>query len=192
MHSSHAIARLTLALAAVASLAAPAGATTLMRAGLDELVRGNETIVQGRVVDIHSYWSADHSFIMTDVRVRPGTIFKGSGSRSEDMTFTLPGGTVGETTVLLIGMPELVPGSEYLLFLNREELPGAIERLTVRDLVQGVFEVASVRGSKRAFSQAIGHPLLTDSNGAAEPIGGRDGLEIGDMTRQIQSILTER
>jgi len=192
MHLSPRFARFTLALAAAALFAAPAGATTLMRAGLDELVRGNATIVQGKVVDIHSYWNADHSFILTDVRMRPNQFFKGVGRPSEDVTFTLPGGTVGETSVVLIGMPELVPGSEYLLFLNREELPGAIERLTVRDLVQGAFEVANVRGVKRVFSQAIGTPLVADRNGHSDVIGGRDGLDLGDMTRQIQNILGER
>ena len=82
MHLSPRFARFTLALAAAALLAAPAGATTLMRAGLDELVRGNETIVQGKVVEIHSYWNADHSFILTDVRVRPNEVFKGGVRRS--------------------------------------------------------------------------------------------------------------
>lgn len=192
MHLSPRFARFTLALAAAALFAAPAGATTLMRAGLEELVRGNETIVQGKVVEIHSYWNADHTFILTDVRVRPNEVFKGVGRPSEDVTFTLPGGTVGETSVILIGMPELVPGSEYLLFLNREELPGAVERLTVRDLVQGAFDVASVRGQKRVFSQAIGTPLVADREGRTDVIGGREGLDIGEMTRQIKTFLGER
>ena len=192
MHKSPVLARFTLALAAAALFAAPAGATTLMRAGLDELVRGNETVVQGKVVDIHSYWNADHTFILTDVRVRPNTFFKGLGRSSEDVTYTLPGGTVGETSVILIGMPELVPGSEYLLFLNREDLPGATDRLTIRDLVQGAFDVANVRGQKRVFSQAIGTPLVADRGGLTDVVGGRDGLDLGDMTRQIHRILGER
>jgi hypothetical protein len=192
MHLSPRLTRFTLALATAVLCAAPAGATTLMRAGLDELVRMNETIVQGKVVDIHSYWNADHSFILTDVRVRPNEYFKGAGRPTEDLTFTLPGGTVGETSVILIGMPELAPGSEYLLFLNREDLPGAEARLTVRDLVQGAFEVATVHGQKRVFSQAIGTPLVADRDGLTGVIGGRDGLDIGDMTRQIKNLLGER
>ena len=192
MHLSPRFARFTLALAAAALFAAPAGATTLMRAGLDELVRGNETIVQGKVVEIHSYWNADHSFILTDVRVRPSAYFKGIGRPAEDVTFTLPGGTVGETSVVLIGMPELVPGSEYLLFLNREELPGMASRLTVRDLVQGAFDVATVRGQKRVFSQAIGTPLVADHEGRTDVIGGRDGLDLGDLTSQIRTLAGER
>lgn len=192
MHLSPRFARFTLALAAAALLAAPAGATTLMRAGLDELVRGNATIVQGKVVEIHSYWNADHSFILTDVRVRPNEVFKGGVRRSEDVTFTLPGGTVGETSVVLIGMPDLAPGSEYVLFLNREELPGNVERLTIRDLVQGAFEVANVRGEKRAFSMAIGTPLVPDHRGFSDVVGGRDGLALGDMATKIQSLINER
>jgi hypothetical protein len=188
MHRSRVLARLTLALAAAATFAVPAGATTLMRAGLDELVRGNELIVSGRVVDIHSYWNADHTFILTDVRVRPDTFLKGTRRVSEDVTFTLPGGTVGETTVLLIGVPEMVPGSDYVVFLNREELPGAADRFTVRDLVQGVFDVATIRGQKRVFSQAIGHPLMSDPSGSSEPVGGRDGLDVGEFGAQVRTL----
>lgn len=189
MHRSHPLARLTLALAATALFAVPAGATTLLRAGLDELVRGNELILQGRVLDVHSYWNADHTFILTDVRLRPESFLKGTRRADEDVTLTLPGGTVGETTVLLIGTPEMVPGSDYVVFLNREELPGFADRLTVRDLVQGVFEVASVRGQRRVFSQALGHPLLSDPSGSDEAVGGRDGLEFGDFHSRVRAIL---
>ncbi len=176
---------------AVAALAVPASATTLIRQGLENLVRQNENVVQGKVVDIHSYWNADHSFIFTDVRVRPtNTVRRNQPER--DVTFTVMGGTVGETTVLVIGSPELVPGSEYLLFLNREDLPGAPQMLTVRDLVQGVFEVANVNGKRRMFSQAIGTPLSPDGFGRTDVPGGEEGLEADDMIRQIREIAGDR
>lgn len=176
---------------AVAALAVPAGATTLIRQGLEQLVQNNANIVQGKVVDVHSYWNADHDFIFTDVRVRPTADVR-RNQPQRDVTFTLMGGTVGETTVLIIGSPELVPGSEYLLFLNREDLPGAPGTLTVRDLVQGVFEVASVNGQRKAFSQALGTPLVPDGFGRTDVPGGEDGVGIDDMIRQIREIAGDR
>src|SRR5262249_43040256 len=150
-----------LGLVLTALIAIPAGATTLLREGLEGLTAENETIVYGRVLDIHSYWNADHTFILTDVRVRPSQVLKGNRSTSE-VGFTLLGGTVGDVTTLIIGGPELVPGSDYVLFLNHETLPGARQVLTVRALCQGAFNVSDLGAGRRAFSQALDHPLLPD------------------------------
>src|SRR5262245_6605651 len=127
-------------LAALALLGFPARATTLIREGLESLVIHNQDIVLGRVLETHSAWNPDHSFILTDVRVRPAQILKGS-RLARDITFTVMGGTVGDLTTLIIGGPEIVPGSDYLFFLNREDLPGAPRRNTIRGLAQGAFDI---------------------------------------------------
>jgi hypothetical protein len=138
-----------------------------------------ETVVQASVLEIHSYWDAGHTFIFTDVRVRPSKLFKGDAT--DDLTFTVMGGTVGQTTTLIIGGPDLAPGAEYMLFLSRTDLPGTPGRLTVRDLCQGVFTVRH----GRAFSGAIGEPLLPDARGNAEVPGGAEGLPIETLVQQI-------
>jgi hypothetical protein len=176
---------------AVAALAAPATATTLIRQGLEDLVQNNENVVQGKVLDIHSYWNPDHTFIFTDVRVRPTASVR-RNPIARDVTFTVMGGTVGETTVLVIGSPELVPGSEYLLFLNPVDMPGGARMLTVRDLVQGVFEVGVVNGQRRMFSQALGTPLVPDAHGRTDVPGGEQGFEMDDMIRQIRELAGEQ
>jgi len=191
MHWLRFVVRAVLVLAAAALTAAPAAATTLIRQGLENLVRENESIVQGKVLDLHSYWNQDHNMILTDVRVRPSAGLKGVG-RDRDVTFTLVGGTVGETTVLIVGGPELVPGSEYLLFLNREDLPGSPHSLTVRDLVQGVFEAGTVKGEQRFFSQALRHPLSPDAQGRTDVPGGEEGMGAAEMMRQIRQVIDEQ
>lgn len=183
--------RLVTPLLAVAALAAPAAATTLIRQGLENLVHENGMIVQGKVVDLHSYWNQDHTFILTDVRVRPTTGFK-SFRPGNDVSFTILGGMVGETTTLIVGGPVLVPGTEYLLFLNNEDLPGVAQALTVRDLVQGVFEVGIVNGQRRFFSQALGHPLTPDVQGRSDVPGGDAGIEASDMMAQIRKAIDEQ
>lgn len=179
------IVALVLLLLAVAAV--PAVATTLVRQGLDRLTAENEIVVHGRVLDIHSYWNDDHSFILTDVRVRPGQVMKGALA-SGDVTFTILGGSVGEISTLIVAGPDLVPGSDYLLFLNREDLPGAARRLTVRDLAQGVFAVEK----GRAFSQAIGHPLMPDASGLTDAPGGEEGMTLDEITRQIRQFAGDR
>ena len=168
-----------LVLIAVAFAAIPASATTLVRQGLDRLTAENEMVVHGRVIDIHSYWNAAHTLILTDVHVRSSKQLK--GARAEDLTFTVMGGTVGETTTLIVGGPDLAPGSEYVLFLSRIDLPGTPGRLTVRDLCQGVFTVRN----GRAFSEAAGEPLVPDAQGSAEAPGGAEGLALETLAQQI-------
>jgi len=175
------------AFAIAASVVAPAGATTLIRESLDELVRSNRTIVVGEVVDTHSYWNADGTFILTDVRVIAHDVLKGN-AQDREITLTVMGGQVGEITTLIIGNPDLVPGNSYVLFLNDEELPGG-KALTVRSLVQGTFDVKMGRDGLRAISQAIQHPLLPDGRGSYEAEGGQEGFPLNSMTQSIREIV---
>lgn len=172
-----------LVLLALILAAIPASATTLVRQGLDKLTAENEMVVHGRVLDLHSYWNADHSFILTDVRVRPSQIVK--GSNGGDVTLTVMGGQVGELSTVIIGGADLAAGSEYVLFLSHVDLPGAAHRLTVRDHVQGVFEV--VKG--RAHSQAFGQPLYPDLEGRVDVPGGEEGLALDELVRQVRQNL---
>src|SRR5215510_2361160 len=160
--SHFAVRKLPLVPIVLALAATSGGATTLVRQGLDQLTTGSETIVLATVLDIYSYWNADHSFILTDVRVRPSRILK--GDPTGDVTCTIMGGSVGDVTTLIVGGADLAPGSEYMLFLSHADLPGAANRLTIRDHSQGVFEIVG----HRAFSQAVGDPLLPDKQGMVD------------------------
>ena len=183
--------RFILGLVLTALAAVPARATTLVRQGLEGLTAGNDLIVHGRVLDLHSYWNADHTFILTDVRIGASDVLKGDRATRE-VSFTLLGGSVGDITTLIIGGPELVPGSDYVLFLNRELLQGGREFLTVRDLMQGAFEVADRGAGRRAFSQALDHPLLPDAQGNADPPGGIEGFTLDDMIQRVRALAGDR
>jgi len=191
MRLSPHVTRFALALVLTVLAAIPAGATTLIRSGLDQLTAENEAVVYGRVLDIHSYWNSEHTMIMTDVRVRASQVMKGDRAARE-ITFTLLGGTVGEITTLIIGGPELVPGSDYVLFLNRERLHGDRQVLTVRDLVQGAFEIADIGAGRRVYSQALAHALLPDAGGLSDPPGGSEGLTLDDMLTQVRQLAGDR
>jgi len=180
--------RCVMAFAIAASAVAPAGATTLIRESLDELVRSNRTIVVGEVVDVHSNWNADGTFILTDVRITAHDVLKGN-VKDRELTLTIMGGRVGETTTLIIGNPNLVPGNSYVLFLNQEDLPG-VKALTVRDLVQGAFDVTIGKDGLRAVSQANAHPLLPDARGSFEAEGGREGFQLNSMMQTIREIVS--
>lgn len=160
-------------------LTATASATTLVHRSLDRLTSDNETIVEATVLDIHSYWNPEHTFIFTDVHARLSQVLK--GLPGDELSFTVMGGSVGPTTTLIVGGPDLAPGLDYVLFLARTDLPGAPDRLTIRDLCQGVFDVQD----GRAFSQARGELLLPDAMGRTEVPGGDEGIALDRLTQQI-------
>lgn len=165
-------------------IATPADATTLRRAGLDELAASNERVVVGEVVDAISYWNEDKTFILTDVRIAPDETIKGKVEGL--VTVTLLGGKVGDLTTLIVGGAELIPGRSYVLFLNPENLPGARQALTLRDHSQGAFEIIEKKGELRAISQASRHPLAPDRNGRIDAPGGVEGLPLGTLIRNLR------
>lgn len=170
---------------AVALAAAPAGATTLRRAGLDDLVAANRTIVVAEVVDAVSYWNAEATMILTDVRVAPTEVLKGEVGGGL-LTLTLQGGTVGDTSVLIVGGADLAVGRSYVLFVDRDVLPGVGRVDTVREHSQGVFEIVEQPAGRRAVSAASRHPLVPDAAGNAEPPGGAAGLALDELTLAIR------
>ncbi|MES1245765.1 MAG: hypothetical protein ABUT39_29430 [Acidobacteriota bacterium] len=186
MNVAKGLLRGAMAFVIAASVVAPASATTLVRESLDGLVAGNRAVVVGEVLDASSYWNEDHTFILTDVRVAVHEAVKGRVDR--EITVTLMGGQVGDITTLIVGGPELIPGNSYVLFLNEENLPGVERALTVRDLVQGAFDVRIGEGGLRAISQAIKHPLLPDARGSYEPEGGAEGFPLNSMIQSIRDI----
>jgi hypothetical protein len=169
---------------AIAASTMSAGATTLIRASLDDLAARNRAIVVGEVVEAKSYWNKDHTFILTDVRLALDDVLKGDVSK--ELKVTIMGGRVGDLTTLIVGGPELIPGNSYVLFLNEESLPGVERALTVRDLSQGAFEVKIGRGGLRAVSQASGQSLVPDRSGFSEAPGGVEGLPFLEMVQSVR------
>lgn len=165
--------------------AVPAGATSLRRASLDGLVASNRLIVVGEVLEASSYWNADGTFMLTDVRISAVDVLKG-GVADREVTLTLLGGTVGDLTTLIIGGAELIPGRAYVLFLDRQDLPGVEKALTVSDHSQGVFDLEMTGTGLRALNQARKHALVPDDLGLTEPPGSREGVAFSTLIQEIR------
>ena len=189
MQSAGAIA---LAWALSGGLAIPAGALTLIRAGLDDLVAGNGTVVVATVEGAKSYWNRDASFILTDYRLKATQVLKGRVER--DFVLTLMGGTAGEFTTLIPGGADLQTGRSYVLFLRDEELPGTEKVTTVAEHSQGVFSIEDRDGVEWAVSQAAGEALIPDEedprDGADVP-GGSKGMSLDELTRSIAELVAQ-
>jgi hypothetical protein len=117
MRTMRKLARMGLLIAIAAGVVAPAGATTLVRQSLEDLVAANSRIVVGEVVDTYSYWNKEKNFILTDVRFSVTEVIKGA-PRDTELKLTILGGEVGDLATVIIGGAELIPGHSYVLFLS--------------------------------------------------------------------------
>ena len=167
---------------------AVAEASTLGRVGLDYLVAENDTIVVGEAVAARSYWNPARTFILTDVEISVSQTLK--GRVGDEITVTVPGGTVGELTSVIVGGATLVPGHQYVLFLDRVNLAGVGDVLMIHDHGQGAFDVEMAGSELRAFSQARRHELLGDAAGKIEPVGGAEGLPLVDLLETVRDLET--
>ena len=173
------------ALALAAGGVAPAGATSLIRQSLDDLVARNRSVVVGQVLEAKSRWNEEGTFIVTDYRVQVDDVLKG-GAKGREVTVTLLGGTVGDLTTLIIGGAELRPGRSYVLFL-KDGVEG-VEGVTLPDHSQGAFEDVKAKDGLRAVSQGLRHPLLPDVRGHVDVPGGAEGLPLTSLMKSVREI----
>lgn len=184
MNMSRRASRWGIILVLLAAFTAPVSATVLVRMDLEKLTAGNELIVVGEVVDAYSYWNEEGSFILTDVQLIATEVLRGTVEQ-ERITITLMGGTIGDLSTIIVGGAELEPGRSYVLFLNRESLPGVKSSLTVRDHCQGAFDLKPTAGGLRAISQAFNQPLIADQSGKSEAAGGAQGYPLEALRQSI-------
>lgn len=113
-----------------------AHATLLAPADLSELVKSARSIVHGRIVAVRARATDDRIRIETLVTLSVATYLK--GDVGPEVTFVVPGGTLGRYRSVIIGAPRFVEREEVVLFLGAQ---GASMPYVLR-LGQGVFRVA--------------------------------------------------
>jgi hypothetical protein len=124
------------------ALVAPAGASTFFEVSREELVAQAEAVVQGRVVEVSSFWNREGTAIMTEAVLEiEETIVGPDRSYVRLVTF---GGEVGGYVIVAHGFPTFQQGQRLLLFLeeSRKSEDGAHRVLGYR---QGEFEIRKDR-----------------------------------------------
>ena len=83
-------------------------------------------VVAGTVEKMESTWNHDHSRIYTRVTMRVERVLSGQAGRR--IVFRIPGGTVGDTTVMVSEMPHFRVGEDTVVFLRgtRGRLPSVL------------------------------------------------------------------
>lgn len=128
-------ATVALALAAV-TLAGPAGSTTLLKLSVDRMSAEAHMIVRGHVAWDYSTRQGSFTPVYTFTGIEITQCV--AGECPETITLKHRGGTVGDFTQIIPGMPRFAPGQEVLLFL-RADPEGEPDMYAVFGMVQGFF-----------------------------------------------------
>jgi hypothetical protein len=111
--------------AIVMAAAGRASSTTVAAPTFDELVLRAESVVVARVVATRSAWVDSRSgrSIVTDVTVAIEQTLKGPAYAQRSFEFL--GGTVGDDTLRVEGMPQFAVGDRDVLFINEMGRPAS-------------------------------------------------------------------
>ena len=111
---------LALSLVCTLLMAGVANSTTVIPPTFETLVSSANTIFVGEVMNVRSEWIAtrDGQAIITKVTFKVEDVWKGAAGAVTQLEFL--GGTVGQTTMDVVGMPKFVEGQRSVLFVSGE------------------------------------------------------------------------
>jgi hypothetical protein len=166
-------------------LVSPAGATTLRRMDLPDLVRDADRVVHARAVDKDVFWDPTGTQIQTDTTFEVIDEAKGQGPKR--LVVNMLGGQMGQVEMFAEGTPTFDVGDEVVLFTS----PRPDGKKNLVGFSQGymkVFENAS--GQKYATGMVPMSVTVLDTSGpqprSVRPVGGKIPLDaLMDRVRQI-------
>jgi uncharacterized lipoprotein YajG len=141
--------RILFACLAVALMAGPATASTFVAMDTAELVAASESVVQGEVVEVYSFWNREGNAVLTEARVLVNEVVAGQAP-SEVVVRTF-GGRVGDYVLEAHGFPTFHEGQKVLLFLQR----AADQSLRVTGYRLGEYRLVPGKNG-----ETIAHPTL--------------------------------
>jgi hypothetical protein len=112
--------RLPLSLICTLVMASVASSTTVIPPTFDSLIAGANTIFVGEVMDVRAEWQSTPQgrAIRTHVTFRVEDVWKGSAGAVTQLEFL--GGTIGEITMKVVGMPTFHEGQRSVLFVSAQ------------------------------------------------------------------------
>jgi len=160
-------------------LAAVAGASTAVRASVEDLTAASRLVAEGVVTDHSVTLDRAAGVIWTEHRLRVGSVL--AGDAGETLVVRVRGGRVGTIEQEVIGAPKLADGERVVLFLGAEE-HGARE---IVGLAQGAFEVETdpQTGAVVCHNSIDGLSLVDPAGGDAAPEALR--LSFKDLTARV-------
>jgi hypothetical protein len=139
-----------LSLLAVSVLATGVGASIMMKLELPDLVKLADHIAVVDVTSVRSAWDEKHERIYSTIELgvvdswKAPTAADGTTPKPTVLTIVQPGGTVGDMSMVVMGMGTFVPGARSLVFLH-----GSPAHAQVVGMTQGVHPLRFEPTAKR-------------------------------------------
>lgn len=154
----------------VCMFAARVEATTLLRMSVEDMTAASEAVVVGEVTDLKSSWNEAQTTIYTMVIFKVDQCL--SGTCGDTIMIKQRGGTVGEMTLQIPGMPKFSKGQKALLFLepDPEGVPGFYY---VVGMCQGIFDIQTDGQTGKLVAEQQGGAALAevDADGVIRILG---------------------
>jgi hypothetical protein len=122
-------------------------ASTAERLSFDRLIGEADVIVKGQVEELKTRQAPDRRSVTTVVSLSVVSQFK--GAKVSSITIEQPGGSIGELTQGVPGLPEFASGENVIVFLKRQR-SGAH---TVVGGKQGKFVAKTLPGSSQEIAE---------------------------------------
>ena len=179
-----------LALAALSS--SLAWATLVPTMTLEDLASQSQSVVHGKVVKTWSAWDNNQQVIWTHYEVEVSDSLKGPAQSK--LVVSEPGGTVGETSMLIAGTPVYEVGEEIVLFT--EATPIGYARTC--GWGQGKFRVSAAQdGTRKIVAGGRGTVDLVESSAKKQSAPGEtrtalqtlNGMGLDEFKARVRSLI---
>ena len=157
--------------------------STLQQLSLDDMIRQSTIIVRGQTQPTYS--AVRGSVIYTHYRVQVSEVLKGPATNQLDIA--VPGGTSDGRKQIFAGVPTLLSGQDYVLFLwtSKSGLTQVI------GLSQGLFAVTPNSSGQLTIQRAAATERMLNSLG--QTVSDSDiQMPLSDLWTRIQSVLAVR
>jgi hypothetical protein len=124
--------RFAVAVGVTVAVVAPARASLIVALDAPAMVERADDIAVVDVASVRAAWDAGHERIVTTVELVVVESWKGAVAPAARVVVAQAGGTVGDVTMTVFGMPRFSPGERALVFLH-----GPTDRARVVGLAQG-------------------------------------------------------
>lgn len=175
------------ALAVAAGGSATARASLILALDLPAMVGRADRIAVVDVAAVRSEWNTSHDRIVTAIDLTVVDGWKGGLAAGAHLTIVQPGGTVGDVTTTVDGMPRFTPGERALVFLH-----GPPARATVVGLTQGKRplrrDAATGRWIVRAPDRAGADFVRPRATAASAPIFDRRDQPLDELRARVQAL----
>lgn len=167
MKTTRTLAALALVAASFAASNSFALATTLKRMSVTALSRAAHTVVRARCITSSTRWEAGEIWTFTTLDVEETW----KGSAPAQITIRLLGGSAGNFTSTVSGVPRFSPGEDLILFLERTPA----QDFSIVSWVQGTFRIGLNRttGEETITQDTATFPVFDPASQRFEATGIR-------------------